>query len=268
LSTRKSLGQHFLIDDGIVGRILKLADAQQGEHILEVGPGIGTLTLALLGTGVRVTAIETDSNLLPVLANLKAQHPQNFDYLHADAVEVLHTIHTATKLIANLPYAVAATIVLDAFCNLPALESATVMVQREVAERMSAKPGSKSYGSYTVKLQLRAQIESSFNVAPSNFLPPPRVDSTVIKMSKNHYHGLTDAQLDAAAFVANAAFAQRRKTIRNSMIAQFEAQGLPVALVDFLLESAGIDATVRGESLTVEQYAQLGGLLLACQACC
>jgi 16S rRNA (adenine1518-N6/adenine1519-N6)-dimethyltransferase len=161
IATRKSLGQHFLIDDGVVGRILRLATLSAGDAVLEVGPGIGTLTEALFLQGVSVFAIEKDDKLLSVLADMRMRYPETFSFVHADALDILSTPLTQTggfghtgapvKLIANLPYAVAATVVLECFQRLVSLESAIVMVQAEVAARMAAHPGSKDYGAYSVK---------------------------------------------------------------------------------------------------------------------
>ncbi|MDR1713457.1 MAG: 16S rRNA (adenine(1518)-N(6)/adenine(1519)-N(6))-dimethyltransferase RsmA [Coriobacteriales bacterium] len=264
LSTNKSLGQHFLIDDGVIGRILRLADLSAGESVLEVGPGIGTLTLALLQAGARVTAIEKDEKLLIALAELRARYPQQFSFLHADALSLLSApselAGTApTALVANLPYAVAATIVLDCFLHLPAIASATVMVQAEVAARMAAQPGGKDYGAYSVKLQLLAQPKGSFKVSRQSFLPPPRVDSTVLRLDR--LPDCPPADIPAAFTVIEAAFAARRKTIRNSMRSYFSAQGLAPDLVDELLAAARIAPTARGETVSVAQFCQLGQLL-------
>jgi 16S rRNA (adenine1518-N6/adenine1519-N6)-dimethyltransferase len=167
--------------------------------------------------------------------------------------------HTPLKLVANLPYAVAATVVLDCFCVLDALQSATVMVQREVAERMSAQPGSKSYGAYTVKLGLLAQPGPVFAVSRTSFLPPPRVDSAVIRLDRRAPHERPAPHERAAMFfVVEAAFAERRKTIRNSMRSHFSQQGRDPVQVDALLAAANIPATVRGESLALEHYRSLG----------
>jgi len=178
LHTRKALGQHFLVDDNIVGRIIDLAALQPGEHVLEVGPGIGTLTDALLSAGARVTAVEYDARLIPVLAEL-AEEGRPLRVVNADAVTVsvdlLGTGDDAPRaLVANLPYSVAATVVLRFFEEMPSIQRAVVMVQAEVADRMAAMPGTKAYGAYTVKLALRAQVTDRFPVPRTCFLPPPR----------------------------------------------------------------------------------------------
>lgn len=261
LYTRKSLGQHFLVDDNIVGRILELADVVVGEPVLEVGPGIGTLTDALLGAAAEVVAVEFDSRLLPVLAEL-APRAGSLTVVHADAVsvepgELITPAGAPRALVANLPYAVAATVVLRFFEELPTLERAVVMVQSEVADRMAAVPGTKDYGSYTVKLGLLARPVGRFAVPRSCFLPPPRVDSAVIRLDRAPQAG-TRTLAAAAARAADAAFSQRRKTLRNSLAAGL---GIPVSEASAMLAEAGIDGGRRAETLGVHEYLALGAAL-------
>jgi 16S rRNA (adenine1518-N6/adenine1519-N6)-dimethyltransferase len=281
LNTRKSLGQHFLIDDGVVGRILRLAALEPNDVVLEVGPGIGTLTEALLRVGVRVVAVEKDERLLPALADMATRYPGQLTPIAADALDLagsgqltpiaadaldLAGVGSADilpiALVANLPYAVAATIVLDCFQRMPALESATVMVQKEVAARMAAGPGSKDYGAYTVKLRLLTRPRASFAVNRASFLPPPRVDSTVIRLDRLAAQPST-AEMAACLTVIEAAFVERRKTIRNSMRSYFAShEGLEPAQVDALLAAADIPPTVRGETLTTEGFQRLARALI------
>jgi 16S rRNA (adenine1518-N6/adenine1519-N6)-dimethyltransferase len=258
LYTRKALGQHFLVDDNIVGRIIDAASLAPGEPVLEVGPGIGTLTDALLAAGAAVVAVEFDRALIPVLDALAVEYP-TLSVVNADAVtappELLVTSRGVPKaLVANLPYAVAATVVLRFFEEIPSLERAVVMVQAEVADRMAASPGTKAYGAYTVKLALRAEVTARFPVPRSCFLPPPRVDSAVICLRRVE-RGLDAGSLASAARAADAAFCQRRKTLRNSLGAGL---GIAAPQVDVLLDATGIDGSVRAETLTCEQYMALG----------
>ena len=269
VTTHKSLGQHFLIDDGVVGRILRLACVQQDEQVLEVGPGIGTLTEALLLQGHKVLALEKDNRLLPLLADLQCRYPTTFRFEHIDATDFTTHLEKSEKtqgaarlqqsfkLVANLPYAIAATIVLGYFQDIPALTSATVMVQKEVAARMAADPGSKDYGAYSVKLQLLAKSQGSFPVSRLCFLPPPRVDSTVIRLDRRADQ-IAQSELPATFMLIEAAFFQRRKTIRNSMHSFFKQQGLNLETLDYLLEKAAIPPTVRGECLSPVDYLLLG----------
>ena len=257
LATKKSLGQHFLVDDNAVGRIIDLAALTGEETVLEVGPGIGTLTAALCRHAGAVVAVERDADLLGALAETTTGCPR-FAVVRADAVAVspetiAEPFGPPTALIANLPYAVAATVVLRFFQEIPTLASATVMVQSEVAARMAAGPGSKEYGSYTVKLRLLAAPAGRFAVARSCFLPPPRVDSAVLRLERNPLAGDPILLRDAAR-AADAAFAQRRKTIRNSLRSVLEAEA---SVIDAALEAAGIDGALRAEALPPEAFLAL-----------
>ncbi|MDZ4169305.1 MAG: 16S rRNA (adenine(1518)-N(6)/adenine(1519)-N(6))-dimethyltransferase RsmA [Coriobacteriia bacterium] len=261
LSTKKSLGQHFLVDDNIVGRIIELAALSGEETVLEVGPGIGTLTVPLCEHAHAVVAVERDRDLEPVLAQTTSGCPR-FALVHADAVEVTAAqvagpFGPPSALVANLPYQVAATVVLRFFQEFTSLEQATVMVQSEVADRMAAQPGTKAYGSYTVKLRLLASPRGRFAVAPGCFLPPPRVDSAVLRLERSPLSD--DAALIAAASrVADCAFAQRRKTIRNSLKATL---GVDTGLLDAALSATGIDGRVRAETLPPEAFIELAAAL-------
>jgi 16S rRNA (adenine1518-N6/adenine1519-N6)-dimethyltransferase len=262
LVTKKSLGQHFLIDDNVVGRIITLAALSGDETVLEVGPGIGTLTVALCEHAGSIVAVERDADLLPVLAETTAGCGR-LHVVRADAVTVEPDVLAAAfgppaALVANLPYGVAATVVLRFFEELPTLQSATVMVQAEVANRMSADPGSKDFGAYSVKLRLFARPEGRFAVPRTCFMPPPRVDSAVLRLVRRPL-AEDPALLRAAARVADAAFAQRRKTIRNSLKSTL---GVDASLLDVLLAQAGIDGGSRAEELPVERFIALGEALL------
>lgn len=261
LATKKSLGQHFLVDDNIVGRIIALAGLTGAERVLEVGPGIGTLTVALCEAAGSVVAVERDQDLLAVLAET-TESCANLQVINADALHVGIAELTAddgppVALVANLPYAVAATLVLKMFESMPSIASATVMVQSEVADRMSASPGTKDYGSYSVKLALRARPAGRFNVSPGCFLPPPRVDSAVLRLVRSDER-FAPEEVERAARAADAAFAQRRKTIRNSLSASL---GAPSAKVEAALAGAGIEAGLRAETLPVETFVKLGAEL-------
>ncbi|MGV8083504.1 MAG: 16S rRNA (adenine(1518)-N(6)/adenine(1519)-N(6))-dimethyltransferase RsmA [Coriobacteriia bacterium] len=265
LATKKALGQHFLVDDNIIGRILALADVQPDDVVLEVGPGIGTLTVALCRQAGAVVAVERDADLLPVLAETAADCPRlsvlNADALSVTAEQIAEPFGPPVALVANLPYAVAATVVLRFFETLPALSSATVMVQSEVAARMAARPGSKDYGAYTVKLRLIAEPAGTFAVARTCFLPPPRVDSAVLRLVRKPL--AEDKQLLADAFrVVDAAFAQRRKQIRNSLKATLHASA---EVVDAALAEAHIDGSVRAETLAPERYLVLAAAFRSMQ---
>lgn len=272
LSTKKSLGQHFLIDDGVVGKIIRLASLTPRTRVVEVGPGIGTLTDALLDTGVDLTSIEIDGALLQGLA-------ERFPSLRLIAGDALAPLVVAQlqglapqALVSNLPYAVAATIILEYFQMLPSIKSATVMVQKEVADRIAAEPGSKEYGSYTIKLRFLARVVDQFKVSPQSFFPPPRVDSAVVRLERvaeplEASQGSSVVQpsnkelIPTASMLADAAFFQRRKTIANSMRAYFAAHNNSDLDAVALLTSAGIDPGVRGEVLLPQDYLTLAEAL-------
>lgn len=257
LATKKSLGQHFLVDDNVIGRILALAALSPADTVLEVGPGIGTLTVALCASAGAVVAVERDPDLLPVLAETTAACPRlavlPSDALEVTAEEIAAPFGPPAAFVANLPYQVAATVVLRFFEEMPSLDAATVMVQAEVADRMAAEPCSKDYGSYTVKLRLLARLAGRFRVPPGVFLPPPRVDSAVLRLERVSRPEPPEV-LRRAAELANAGFAQRRKTLRNSLIS---AGRWAPDEVDRALDAAGIAGGRRAETLTVDEFIAL-----------
>lgn len=279
LTAKYSLGQNFLVNDAIVQKIVALAELDGADRVLEIGPGIGTLTMALLKGAAHVTSIERDADLPAVLEETLAPWWDKFTLIQKDALDLqlsdLNAQAMPTKLVANLPYAVAATVVLDYFQRIDSLQSATVMVQKEVADRMAAEPGTKNYGAYTVKLRLYAQPAGRFPVSPNNFFPPPRVDSAVIRLNRRPVTDASGAPLDAnvvraACTMAEASFASRRKTLSNSCKTYFAgrgAQGGAVAQhLPELFERASVDPKRRGETLSLAEFVQLGQELLAVQA--
>ena len=266
LMTKKALGQHFLINDGVVARICALAELNKEDKVVEIGPGIGTLTEALLKEASQVVSIERDADLPQVLAQTLSAWNDSFTLVSADALEVYPNDlpFAPNKLVANLPYAVAATLVLDYFERFSSLQSATIMVQAEVADRMSAKPGTKNYGAYTVKLDLFAHPAGKFSVAESNFFPPPRVKSTVIRLDRNEDQ-IAPALTQETMTMADAAFENRRKTLSNSMKTFFERTHPDLdctELLSFLFEHTHLDPKVRGEKLEVADFLRLGQALL------
>ena len=258
LYTKYSLGQNFLVNDDVIRKIVELADVQPTDLVLEVGPGIGTLTAALLPRAAHVTAIEKDRDLPAVLADTLAAWMDRFTLVSEDALAVAPDALTGpapNKLVSNLPYAVAATVVLDYLQRFESLESATVMVQKEVADRMTARPGTKAYGAYTVKLSLFARPAGRFSVAPGNFFPPPHVESTVLRLDR--VLACDAATAHAACRMADAAFANRRKTIANSCRTFFAGEPAIQELLPQMFEYAGIDSRRRGETLTQEEFLAL-----------
>ena len=249
LATKHRLGQNFLIDNHVIERICELSELTGDERVLEVGPGVGTLTLALLQEAACVTSIEADPELEPVLDAHAADYA-NFRFIMGDALKVgPEQIEQAaggepTVFVANLPYNVAATIILQFFQTMPALKRAVVMVQKEVADRIAAVPGNKTYGGYTAKLGLYAQVTGRFEVPPRCFMP------AVVRIDR--VDGVVPEGLDRefVARVIDAAFAQRRKTIRNSM----SANGFAKDVLDAAFEACGIASTTRAETLGVADF--------------
>lgn len=264
LATKHRLGQNFLVNDEVIGRIVELADLGCDDVVLEVGPGIGTLTVAMLARVRAVCSIEADRELESVLAETCADHSEKFFLTMGDALRVgpqnlqaEGTLPPPNKFVSNLPYQVAATLILRNFEEFPSLESATVMVQAEVADRICALPGSKIYGAYTAKLALWARPAGRFEVGPGNFMPPPHVDSAVVRLDRDGVplpEGLSRAEVATAI---DAAFAQRRKTIRNSM----SSNGFDKEALDEAFASTGIAPNARAETLAPADFVRLAAAL-------
>lgn len=273
LYTKYGLGQNFLVNDDVIRKILELSEVDKNDCVLEVGPGIGTLTYPLLKTASQVIAVEKDVDLPAVLADTLAPFDNHFSLLTKDALNLCtkdfselqekEGIPYPNKMVSNLPYAVAATVVLDYLQQFDFLQSATVMVQKEVADRMTAKPATKTYGAYTVKLSLYAIPAGRFSVAPGNFFPPPHVESAVLRLNRNHpcdenKNFLTPEQLKATCTMADAAFATRRKTLANSCKSFFAGTPGMLAQLPQIFEEADIDPKRRGETLTQAEFIRLG----------
>lgn len=275
LCPKHGFGQNFLVNDAIVAKILKLADVGDTDVILEVGPGIGTLTDALLNTASHVIAVEKDRNLPAVISYTLKDDLDRLSLIEKDALD-LSTFdleergggHLPNKLISNLPYSVAATLVLDYFAKFDSLQNATVMVQREVADRMKAKVGTKDYGAYSIKLSMYAEYAGSFPVTAENFMPKPHVDSSVIRLDRIECAEPKEL-VRSACIMADAAFFNRRKTILNSSAAYFSSKDgnyfkgrdAKEALLG-IFGQCRIDPRMRGERLSKEEYLRLGKALL------
>ena len=260
LLLKHRLGQNFLVEDSVIGRILALAELGPDDVVYEVGPGIGTLTVALLARAGRVVAVEADRTLPPVLAETCAQESDKFSLVQGDALRVTPAELASaagaepTKLVSNLPYQVAATVVLGTLEHMPSVRRAVVMVQAEVADRMAATPGTKAYGAYTAKLGLFGKVTGRFEVGPRNFMPPPHVDSAVVRIDRT---APPADDLASVAQVIDAAFAQRRKTIRNSMA----SQGYDKGQLDEAFLCADIDPRTRAETLCTADFVRLSRAL-------
>ena len=254
LATKHRLGQNFLVNDDVIGKIIRLADLSSEDVVLEVGPGIGTLSVALLDAAGKVLAVEADRELEPVLGETCVPSGR-FALVMGDALKVIPNGLTCepTAFVSNLPYQVAATLILGVFQQVPSVRRAVVMVQAEVADRIAAQPGSKTYGAYTAKLGLYGKVTGRFEVGPGNFMPPPHVDSAVVRIDRDPVEGAPDT----TAQVIDAAFAQRRKTIRNSMA----ASGFAKDALDAAFGLAGIQPTCRAETLSVGDFVALARAL-------
>ncbi len=252
----KTLGQNFVNDPNTVRRIVRAADLDPGETVIEVGPGLGSLTLALLPAVTRLYAVEIDPTLAAALpATVAAHAPEHADRLlviTADALRVTAADFEApTALVANLPYNVAVPVVLHLLATLPSLRHGLVMVQKEVAERLTAGPGSKVYGVPSAKLAWYAESRQAGRVPPSVFWPVPNVDSGLVAFTRREPPA--EMPREAVFAVVDAAFAQRRKTLRAALGAW---AGSPDAAASALV-AAGIDPGLRGEQLTIAQFASI-----------
>jgi len=253
----KQRGQNFVVDPNTIRRIVRLADVGAGDVVLEVGPGLGSLTLGLLGSGARVVAVELDAGLADALPGTVAEVAPHFSdclaVVHADAMTVpasdLAVPGPARHLVANLPYNVAVPVLLRLLGDLPQLDAVLVMVQREVAERLVAGPGSRTYGSPSVKLAWYGSAAMAGSVPRSVFWPVPNVDSALVRLTRADPPDASVSR-DEVFAVVNAAFGQRRKMLRSALARW--AGG--VAQATAILHAAGVAPTERGEQLSIDDF--------------
>ena len=254
----KHWGQNFVVDANTVRRIVRLADVQSDDVVLEVGPGIGSLTLGLLAAGAQVIAVEIDPVLATALpdtvARLRPDDVGRMTVLEADALRVADVPGSPTALIANLPYNVAVPIVLHLLASVPSLERGLVMVQAEVADRLVAAPGSRVYGVPSVKLAWYARGRRAGSVPASVFWPVPRVESGLVSLHR-HDPPVTLASRTEVFACIDAAFAQRRKTLRAALAGWAGS----ASNAEALLVAAGVDPGARGESIDVAAFARIAG---------
>ena len=257
LSAEKSLGQNFLLDLNLTSRVARAAGSLEDHDVVEVGPGPGGLTRALLANGARrVVAIERDRRCLPALAEIAAHYPGRLEIVEGDALatDMAALVRRPARVVANLPYNIATALLvgwLSAEPWPPWYDSLTLMFQKEVADRITAAPDTPAYGRLGVLAGWRTEAQKAFDIAPSAFVPPPKVTSTVV-----HFVPRPDplpCRLGALEAVTAAAFGQRRKMLRQSL-KPLAADPVP------LLEAAGIDPTRRGETVPVEGFVRLANL--------
>lgn len=252
----KKLGQNFVHDPGTVRRIVQTAKVKQGEHILEVGPGLGSLTLGLLETGASVTAIEIDERLAARLPQTVAEHAPGaqLDVIVSDALQVQDVPGEPVALVANLPYNVSVPVLLHLLERLPSLERGVVMVQAEVGERIVAGPGSKVYGSPSVKAAWYGTWSSAGLVGRKVFWPVPNVDSILISYTERDMRRGSEELRRKVFRIVDAAFGQRRKMLRQALSPLL---GENAAATSLVLEASGIDPTSRGETVGIDDYVRL-----------
>lgn len=251
----KKLGQNFLIKRGIVDEIVHAAELTVGEPVLEVGPGIGTLTQGLAQSGADVTAIELDRRLLEVLDTTLASY-DNVRIIHGDVLKLdVPTImnHKPFKVVANLPYYITTPIIMSLLESKLPIERLVVMVQKEVALRMVAKPGTKDYGALSVAVQYYTEPDIVLDVPPKSFLPAPAVTSSVIRCILRDKPPVDVIDEKLFFSVVKAGFAQRRKTFSNTM----KTTGLTRDRIEELLAKANIDGQRRGETFTLQEFADV-----------
>lgn len=263
---QKKLGQNFLIDPNVLDRIIEAAEITKEDCVLEIGPGIGTMTQYLAESAREVVAVEIDKALIPILGDTLAEYDNitvlNQDILKVDIGQIVQERNGGqpVKVVANLPYYITTPIIMGLFESHVPLKSITIMVQKEVAERMQQGPGSKDYGALSLAVQYYAKPEIVANVPPNCFIPRPNVGSAVIRLTR-HEKPPVEVQNEALLFaLIRASFNQRRKTLINGL---GNAAGLPVAKEQArqALNQMGLSENVRGETLTLAQFAQLSDLL-------
>lgn len=263
LHPRKSLGQNFVVDPNTIRRIVRLAQLEPGVAVLEVGPGLGSLTLGLLAEGHPVIAVELDARLAARLPGTVAERlPAAADGLtvvSADGMAVTGALGQPAGLVANLPYNVAVPVLLHVLATFPTLHTSLVMVQREVADRLAAPPGSRVYGVPSVKTAWYGHVERVGTVPPSVFWPVPRVDSGLVRISTDAdpHHDPADVLLRSRVFaVVDRTFATRRKTLRTSLGAWLGPEQAAAALAD-----AGVAGSLRPEQLGLAEFIALGRVI-------
>ena len=260
---QKKYGQNFLIDTRVLDKIIAAAEITEEDCVLEIGPGIGTMTQYLAERAGEVVAVEIDGNLIPILEETLSAY-KNVTIIHQDILKMdveglARERGKPLKVVANLPYYITTPIIMGLFEKHVPLKNITVMVQKEVAGRMQAGPGTKDYGALSLAVQYYAKPEVVANVPPNCFIPRPNVGSAVVRMDR---YGTPPVQVEERKLFAiiRAAFNQRRKTLANSLGNAGEL-GISKERTGEALERMGLPVTVRGEALSLEQFAELSNLL-------
>lgn len=263
---QKKFGQNFLIDDHVITKIINAAEITKDDLVLEIGPGIGTMTQYLAESARKVIAVEIDKNLIPILGETLAEYDNvtviNEDILKLDINRLVEEENAGKpiKVVANLPYYITTPIIMGLFESHVPLQSITVMVQKEVAGRMQVGPGSKDYGALSLAVQYYAKPYIAANVPPNCFIPRPGVGSAVIRLTRYEEPPVTVKDESLMFKLIRASFNQRRKTLQNG-IANSPELPYSKAQVEKALEKMGLAANVRGESLTLAEFAKLSDII-------
>lgn len=263
---QKKFGQNFLIDDHVITKIINAAEITKDDLVLEIGPGIGTMTQYLAESARKVIAVEIDKNLIPILGETLAEYDNvtviNEDILKLDINRLVAEENAGKpiKVVANLPYYITTPIIMGLFESHVPLQSITVMVQKEVADRMQVGPGSKDYGALSLAVQYYAKPYIAANVPPNCFIPRPGVGSAVIRLTRYEEPPVTVKDESLMFKLIRASFNQRRKTLQNG-IANSPELPYSKAQVEKALEKMGLAANVRGESLTLAEFAKLSDII-------
>ena len=255
LKPTKKLGQNFVIDQNTVEKIVRTSNVSKDSIVLEVGPGLGSLTLALMATGAKVIAVEIDerlAELLPNTAKAKGFGESQLIVINKDALEISkNDVNNPDVLVANLPYNVSVPVIIHILETFPSIKNYLVMVQSEVADRLAANPGSRTYGSPSVKLQWYAEVSKAGSISRNVFWPVPNVDSDLVQL---HRRNNVDESIRKELFaVVDAAFSQRRKMLRSALSSMCGGS----EKASEILESVQIDPRLRGEALNVSDYVRL-----------
>ena len=254
LQPTKKLGQNFVVDANTVRRIVRTAHVEPGDEVLEVGPGLGSLTLGLLDAGARVTAVEIDARLaaqLPLtVAQLAPDAADRLTVITADAMKVSGLPGSPRRLVANLPYNISVPVLLHLLRTVPSLQTALVMVQAEVGQRIAAAPGSKVYGSPSVKAAWYGTWSTAGQVSRQVFWPVPNVDSILVSFARAASLPGSEQERAEVFALVDGAFGQRRKMLRQALAEQLGGS----AAASTRLESAGVDPTLRGEQLSMRDF--------------
>ncbi|UKS65404.1 16S rRNA (adenine(1518)-N(6)/adenine(1519)-N(6))-dimethyltransferase RsmA [Rossellomorea marisflavi] len=268
-SFKKSLGQNFLIDPNILRNITDHAGLSKETAAIEIGPGIGALTEHLARTSGKVVAFEIDQRLIPILEDTLSPYDNvtivNQDVLEADVASIIETElagYEDIMVVANLPYYVTTPIILKLLMERLPIHGICVMLQKEVGDRISARPGTKAYGSLSIAIQYYTEAEMVMTVPKSVFMPQPNVDSAVIRLTKRSVPPVQVQDEDFLFTVSRASFAQRRKTILNNLTSQLPQGKEKKDLILEALSKAGVDPTRRGETLSIEEFGNLSDALL------